>query len=162
LTVFIDRDGVINRRRVADWVKDWDEFEMLPGVPQALKLLKDQGFRLVLITNQRAIALNLFSREHLNSIHEKMNQAIIERGGAAFDAIYVCPHDRPDNCNCRKPQPGMFFQASADFPDIVLSDCYMFGDSESDRVAAEAAGCKGFYKIDDAHSLLDRVTEFLR
>ena len=160
-TVFIDRDGVVNRRLIDDWVKVWDEFELLDGVPEALKSLKNAGFRLVLVTNQRGLALGRFTRKALNDIHVRMNGLIVAKNGAAFDAIYVCPHDRHENCGCRKPQPGMLLQAVEDYPDIVLSECVMFGDSESDRGAAENAGCKGFYKIDDDHSLFDRVEEYL-
>lgn len=160
-TVFIDRDGVINRRLIDDWVKVWGEFDLLDGVPEALKSLKEAGFRLVLITNQRGIAVGKFNRQTLDDTHSKMNELIISKGGAPFDAIYVCPHDRHENCGCRKPQPGMILQAARDFPDIILSECYMFGDSESDRGAAENAGCKGFYKIDENHSLLDQVQRYL-
>lgn len=160
-TVFIDRDGVINRRLIDDWVKVWDEFELLAGVPEALKSLKDAGFRLILITNQRGIAVGKFTRETLDDTHAKMNELISSKGGAPFDAIYVCPHDRHENCGCRKPQPGMILQAAKDYPDIVLTECVMFGDSESDRGAAENAGCKGFYKIDQENSLNDQVKSYL-
>ncbi|MCM8535386.1 MAG: HAD family hydrolase [Lentisphaeraceae bacterium] len=161
-TVFIDRDGVINRRLIDDWVKVWEEFELLDGVPEALSLLKNADYRLILITNQRGIAVNKFTRETLDNTHEKMNELISSKDGAPFDAIYVCPHDRHEKCSCRKPQPGMILQAAQDFQDINLSECVMFGDSESDRGASENAGCKGFYKIDDEHSLLNRVKEYLK
>jgi histidinol-phosphate phosphatase family protein len=160
-TVFIDRDGVINRRLIGDWVKSWNEFEMLSGVPEALKALKDSGFRLVLITNQRCLALKLISREQLDEIHAAMNQALELSGGAAFDDIYICPHDRQDGCDCRKPQPGMLYQAREKYSDIDLSQCVMFGDSDTDEGAAVAAGCAGFYRIDEKFSLLDRVQEYL-
>jgi D-glycero-D-manno-heptose 1,7-bisphosphate phosphatase len=90
-----------------------------------------------------------------------MNDLISSKKGSPFDAIYLCPHDRHENCGCRKPQPGMLLQASQDFSDITLGDCVMFGDSESDRGAAENAGLQDFYKIDDEHSLLTRVKEYL-
>ena len=160
-TVFIDRDGVINRRLIGDWVKCWDEFDMLEGVPQALLSLKEAGFRLVLITNQRCLALGKIDRSQLNEIHSKMNESLIQNGGAAFDDIFVCPHDRNDGCDCRKPKPGMFFQATKKYSDIVLEGCHMFGDSDTDEGAAIAAGCKGFYKIDEHNSLLSRVKEYL-
>ena len=160
-TVFIDRDGVINRRLIGDWVKHWEEFDLLDGVPQALALLKANNFRLVLITNQRAIALNLLDFDRVNLLHSQMNDAIVSHGGAAFDAIYICPHDRHEKCDCRKPQPGMFLQAAKDFQDIDLPSCVMFGDSDSDGEAAMAAGCAKFYKIDEEFSLLDLVKQFI-
>ena len=160
-TVFIDRDGVINRRLVGDWVKKWEEFDMLPGVPEAIGKLKEAGFCCILITNQRGIALNLFSLEGLAEVHNKMNEKLKAEGSGEFDDIFICPHDRHENCNCRKPKPGLFFQATEKYPDIELKDTVMFGDKDTDREASEAAGCGAFYLIDDEVSLLDRVKEFL-
>ena len=160
-TVFIDRDGVINRRLVGDWVKKWEEFDMLPGVPEAIGKLKEAGFRCILITNQRGLALDLFSFDDLKSLHNMMNAKLKAEGGGEFDDIFICPHDRHENCNCRKPKPGLFFQATEKYPDIELKNTVMFGDKDTDREASEAAGCGAFYLIDDEVSLLDRVKEFL-
>jgi D-glycero-D-manno-heptose 1,7-bisphosphate phosphatase len=160
-TVFIDRDGVVNRRLIGDWVKVWSEFEVLEGVSKAIRLLKDVGFRVVLITNQRCLALGLIDRADLDEIHAQMNRQLEEQSGACFDDIFVCPHDRDDGCDCRKPRPGMFLQAVSKYPDIELSQCVMFGDSDSDEGAAQAAGCKGFYRIDESKSLFDQVKVYL-
>ena len=160
-TVFIDRDGVINRRRVADWVKTWEEFELLEGVPEALKLLKDAGNRLVLITNQRCLALGLINRQQLDDIHDSMNDLIVEKGGAALDDIFVCPHDRHEGCDCRKPKPGLILQAAAKYSDIKVDECPMFGDRDSDEGAANAAGCSAFYRVGEDKSFLDCVKEYL-
>jgi len=160
-TIFIDRDGVVNRRLIGDWVKCWSEFDLLPNVPEALALLKQHGYRLILITNQRALALKLFTAEELDEVHRQMNELIESKGGASFDAIYICPHDRHDNCNCRKPKPGMFFQAKKDFPDIEFSQCSMIGDSDSDGEAAISAGCSRFYKVDETNSLFDCTRQFI-
>ncbi len=160
-TVFVDRDGVINRRLVGDWVKKWEEFEMLSGVPEAIGKLKDAGYRCILITNQRGIALDLFTFDGLAEVHGKMNDKLKAEGGGAFDDVFICPHDRHENCNCRKPKPGLFFQAVEKYPDIQIKDTVMFGDKDTDREAAEAAGCRSFYLVDDEKSLLDCVNEFL-
>jgi D-glycero-D-manno-heptose 1,7-bisphosphate phosphatase len=160
-TVFIDRDGVINRRLISDWIKTWSEFEMLEGVPKSLRLLKDAGYRVILITNQRCLALGLINRAELDALHVKMNRHLEEQSAASFDDIFVCPHDRDDGCDCRKPRPGMFLHAANKYPDIDLSKCVMFGDSDSDEGAAVAAGCKGFYRIDESTSLLDQVKVYL-
>ena len=159
-TVFIDRDGVINRRLVGDWVKKWEEFDMLPGVPEAIGKLKKAGFRCVLITNQRGIALNLFSFEDLHEIHSKMNEEF-EPSGGKIDDIFICPHDRHENSDCRKPKPGLFFQAAEKYSDIKLSETVMFGDKDTDRQAAEAAGCGSFFLVDEENSLLDCVNKYL-
>ena len=160
-TVFIDRDGVINRRLIGDWVKKWQEFEMLPGVPEALGKLKHAGYRCILITNQRGIALDLFNFDDLKVLHNKMNEKLIKEGGASFDDIFICPHDRHENCGCRKPKPGLFYQAVEKYSDISLAETVMFGDKDTDREASEAAGCGAFYLVDDENSLLDCVNKFL-
>lgn len=160
-TVFIDRDGVINRRLVGDWVKKWEEFEMLSGVPEAIGKLKKSGYRCILITNQRGIALKLFSFDDLAELHQKMNDKLNIEGGGSFDDVFICPHDRHENCDCRKPKPGLFFQATEKYDDILLNDTVMFGDKDTDRQASEAAGCGGFYLVDDENSLLDCVNKYL-
>ena len=159
LTIFVDRDGVVNRRRIDDWVKSWDEFEFLPKAIEGLKLLSDAGCRLILVTNQRAIALGLFSEDDLAEIHDQM-LAEMSQYGVQFDAIYFCPHDRHENCQCRKPKPGMLIQAANDFS-LTLSECIMTGDSESDEAASVAAGCKNFYKVDDERTLYRIAQEIL-
>ena len=160
-TVFIDRDGVINKRLVGDWVKKWDEFEMLPGVPEAIGLLKKEGFRCLLITNQRGISLKLFDFDGLADVHKKMNEQLLTEGGGQIDDIFICPHDRHHNCDCRKPKAGLFFQAVEKYADIDLKKTAMFGDKDTDRQASEAAGCGSFYLVNDENSLLDCVKEFL-
>ena len=160
-TVFIDRDGVINKRPVGDWVKSWDEFKLLDGVPQALHLLKAAGCRLILITNQRCLALGLIDNQQLERIHQNMNELIEEKGGARLDDIFVCPHDRHEECDCRKPRPGLIFQAAARYSDIVLEECPMFGDRDTDEQAAAAAGCGTFFRVSDDKSFLDCVREYL-
>ena len=160
-TVFIDRDGVINRRLVGDWVKSWQEFEMLPGVPEAISKLKAAGYRCILITNQRGISLGLFDFDQLNEIHGTMNESFKQNGGGKIDDIFICPHDRHHNCDCRKPQPGLFFQAAEKYKDISLPETVMFGDKETDRDAAAAAGCGKFFMVSDKCTLLDCVEEFL-
>ena len=160
--VFIDRDGVINRRLIGDWVKSWSDFEFLPGVHQALSLLKKNGYYLILITNQRCLALNLITPEQLDQIHQQMNEHLKANGGTPLDDIFICPHDRHEGCSCRKPQPGLLLAAAEKYPNLKLNECVFFGDSDSDEGAANAAGCKQFYRIDEDHSLLDRVKGYLK
>lgn len=159
LTVFVDRDGVVNRRRIDDWVKSWDEFEFLPRAIEGLKLLKDAGCRLILVTNQRAIALGLMTEGGLAEIHAKMQSEMKEQS-VSFDAIYFCPHDRHENCDCRKPKPGMLIQAANDFS-LTLSECIMLGDSPSDETASVSAGCNKFYKVDEQKTLYKVAQEIL-
>ena len=116
--VFLDRDGVINRKLENDYVKSWDEFHFLPDVIEAIKALNEKGlpsseakgYLVIVVTNQRGIARGLMTEKDLEEIHRRMLREL-QRHGARIDDIFYCPHDIKDNCNCRKPQPGMLIQA---------------------------------------------------
>lgn len=138
-TVFLDRDGVINRRLPDDYVKSWKEFEFLPNVKEALAELSKNNLRLIVITNQRGIALGLMTEQELASIHARMI-AELNKAGVKITAIYHCPHDR-NQCDCRKPQTGLFLKAKQDFPEIDFARSVMIGDSVSDIEAGLKAGC---------------------
>ena len=154
-TVFLDRDGVINVRLVDDWAKTWDEFEFVEGSVEAVQMLKDAGYKLILITNQRAVSLGLLTMDGLREIHDKMQESF----GFKLDDIYICPHGR--ECTvCRKPAPGMLLDAAKDH-ELDLSETVFFGDSDTDKVAADAAGVGTFIKVSIEKTLLDCVKEFL-
>jgi histidinol-phosphate phosphatase family protein len=137
--VFLDRDGVINRRR-PDHVKTWDEFEFLPGALEALAALRSMNAPVVVVTNQGAVGRGLISAEELGRIHTRMLQTIRAAGGHV-EAIYACLHAPGEGCACRKPAPTLFKRASAELG-IRLSDSIMVGDSPTDVAAARAAGCR--------------------
>jgi len=139
--IFFDRDGVVNVRRVDDYVKTWDEFAFLPDIFSVLPRVREAGYLTILVTNQRGIARSLMSEASLATIHERMQAALQGRTGHRFDAIYYCPHDRDAACDCRKPLPGMLLQAAAEHG-IDLAASWMIGDSESDIEAGIAAGCR--------------------
>ena len=130
-TVFLDRDGVLNRKMPeGQYVTAWQHFHLLPGVPEAIAELNQAGLRVLVITNQRGIALGLYTPADVDHIHTEL-QAELAISGAKIDAFYFCPHDKKQ-CNCRKPLPGLFEQAQADFPDITAETSLMIGDSLSD------------------------------
>lgn len=140
-TVFLDRDGVINKKMPeGDYVKNWDEFEFLPGAIEAVKLLNQNGYQVYVITNQRGIARGLMTEEDLDDIHQKM-QRELKRQSVNIDDIYYCPHNYEDNCDCRKPKPGMLLQAASDH-NLDLTKAICIGDSNFDVEAGKAAGCK--------------------
>jgi D-glycero-D-manno-heptose 1,7-bisphosphate phosphatase len=139
LTVFLDRDGVINRRR-ADHVKSWAEFEFIPGSLQALARLRRMNGRVVVITNQASVGRRLLGPEELIGIHRRMREAVFISGGR-IDGIYACVHLPDEGCQCRKPGTRLFEQASAELG-IELSDSFMVGDSDSDVAAARAVGAR--------------------
>ena len=138
--IFLDRDGVINQER-KDYVKKLDEFRILDKTSDAINIIKNRGFLVIIITNQSAISRKLLSVETLNKIHEKL-QSYLEKYGTSFDGVYFCPHIPSENCECRKPKPGLIIQAVTDFK-IDLSQSYMIGNSETDLQAARNAGCNG-------------------
>ena len=137
--VFLDRDGVINRRR-PDHVKSWAEFEFLPGALDALSDLRAINAPVVIITNQGAVGRGLISADQLRDIHCRMLRAI-EAAGGHVSAIYTCLHAPAEGCACRKPKPALFHQASADLR-IDLPRSVMIGDSPTDVLAGRAAGCR--------------------
>jgi D-glycero-D-manno-heptose 1,7-bisphosphate phosphatase len=138
--IFFDRDGVVNQRRMDDYVKNWEEFHFLPDIFEVLPEVHSAGWTAVLVTNQRGIGRGLMSVADLEAIHRRMQEELIRSIGRGFDAIYHCPHDLGDNCDCRKPLPGMLVHAGTDLG-LSLPDSWMIGDSESDIRAGIAAGC---------------------
>jgi D-glycero-D-manno-heptose 1,7-bisphosphate phosphatase len=130
-TVFLDRDGVVNEKMPeGQYVTRWDQFKILPAVPESIRLLNDAGFRVLVVSNQRGIALGLYTSADVQAIHAKF-QNLLEAHGAHVDGFYFCPHDK-DQCNCRKPLPGLFEQAQTDLPEITAAGSAMIGDSISD------------------------------
>ena len=140
-TLFLDRDGVINKLRQNDYVKCWDEFEFLPGVFEALAKWKDHFKHIIIVTNQRGIGKGLMTDEDLNSIHQQMINEIEPHSGR-IDKIYYCSSLTEEDFN-RKPGIGMFQQAVNDFGDIIPETSLMIGDSESDMEFAENCGMMG-------------------
>jgi len=149
-TVFLDRDGILNEKMPEGrYVTRWDEFRVLPGVPAAIRRLNEAGLRVIVVSNQRGIALGLYSIGDVDAIHAKLQQQLAQ-AGAHLDAIFVCPHDR-DQCNCRKPLPGMFEQAVAQFPEITAAASVIIGDSLSDMEFGRHLGMRTIFVEVDAH-----------
>lgn len=147
--IFLDRDGTINK--YVGFLKNIDDFELLPGVPEAIKAINESGFLAIVVTNQPVIARGEVTLEQLHEIHDKM-ETLLGNEGAYLDAIYYCPHhphkgydgEIPEfkiECGCRKPKPGMLLQAAKDF-NIDLSQSWIIGDGENDILAGKAAGCR--------------------
>jgi D-glycero-D-manno-heptose 1,7-bisphosphate phosphatase len=129
--VFLDRDGVLNEKMPEGrYVTSWDDFHALPGVAEAVARLNRAGLRVVVVSNQRGIALGLYTAADVEAIHAAF-QELLNGQGAHVDAFFVCPHGR-GQCNCRKPLPGLFEQAAAEFPEITAATSVMIGDTRSD------------------------------
>ena len=136
--VFLDRDGVICRNR-RDHVKSWEEFVFLPGSLAALARLAAAPVRIVVVTNQAVINRGIVPVATVEDIHARMVDAIHAAGGRV-DRVLYCPHRPDEQCDCRKPQPGLPKQAAQEFG-VDLSRSYVVGDALSDVGAAKAAGC---------------------
>lgn len=140
-TLFLDRDGVINKRLENDYVKTIDEFEFLPGVLEALSMLKNKFYRIVVVTNQQGIGKGLYSIEDLNKIHSYMLSEV-EKNGGKIDKVYFSPYLKQENHPSRKPEIGMALKAREDFPLINFHNSIMLGDTQGDMDFAQKAGMK--------------------
>ena len=139
--VFLDRDGVVNRE-IGDYVTKVDHFVLNKGIGEAIKLLKQNGFFVIVVTNQGGISKGFYSLEEFYVINKFMI-SLLKNEGAEIDEVYFCPH-HPDvtKCLCRKPEPLMIEKAIARF-DIDREKSYLIGDAPRDVLAAERAGVKG-------------------
>ena len=168
--IFLDRDGTINK--YVGFLRQIDDFELIEGVSEAIKLINQSGYLAIVVTNQPVIARGEVSWEELNEIHKKM-ATLLGKDGAYIDGIYICPHhpdkgfegERPEykiDCDCRKPKPGLLLQAAKDF-NIDLKESYMIGDSHRDVEAGENAGVKKSIILEKnrQYLLLDTLKIFL-
>lgn len=137
--VFLDRDGTISKDSI-NHIKSWDEFHFLPNAKQGLKLLNEQNFHIIIITNQSVIAREMVTPAELDSIHRNMIKEI-EAAGGKIETIYYCPHYPDNGCSCRKPKPGLLLQAIKDHA-IDPKQSYMVGDRIMDIEVGKSVGCK--------------------
>jgi len=138
--IFLDRDGVINKE--ISYISNPDDFEFIEGSIEALKILEEKNFLLIVITNQAGIARGYYTEEMLKKIHNKMTR-ILKQNNIVLDDIFYCPHhpDFTGPCDCRKPEPGMILKAQIKH-NIDLTNSYMVGDTLSDIETGKKANCK--------------------
>jgi D,D-heptose 1,7-bisphosphate phosphatase len=134
--IFIDRDGTINVD--VHYLDNPDKFEMYPCVGEGVKKLKENGFKIIVITNQSGIARGYFTEKQLKNIHERMKKEF-QKFGIVLDGIYYCPHHPDDNCNCRKPKTGLFEKAIKEH-NIDVKKSYVVGDKILDIGAGKKIG----------------------
>jgi D-sedoheptulose 7-phosphate isomerase len=155
--IFLDRDGVINENR-EDYVKSWQEFVFLPNAKEAFKLLTENNFKIIIVTNQSVVGRGIITEKQLQEIHKKMLEEL-ESEGVKIEKIYYCPHTPWDNCTCRKPKPGMLLKASEELR-IDLKDVWFIGDDKADLGAGNAARCKTLL-VTEKENLLALVKKIL-
>jgi histidinol-phosphate phosphatase family protein len=158
--VILDRDGVLNERPPrAQYVRRPEEFHWLPGAQAALRLFQEAGYLVIVVSNQAGIARGAMTGADLARIHDRMRAEAAAAGGS-IDAIYHCPHDWDQDCECRKPKPGMLFSAQRDF-ELDLTRTPFIGDDERDAEAAAAAGCPALL-VSERATLLDIARGLVR
>ena len=142
--VFIDRDGTINEEK--EYLYRTDDFAFIPGAPQAIRLLNEAGFLVIVVTNQSGVARGFYTEEDVHLLHRYIASQL-EPFGARVDAWFYCPHHPAGRgsyalpCRCRKPLPGMLLEAAGRF-NIDLESSIMIGDKLVDMEAGVAAGCR--------------------
>lgn len=136
--VFLDRDGTIAYD--VHYCSHVEDFKLLPTVPEAIKLLNENNFKVIIVTNQSGIARGYFNKKTLAQIHQRMETELAQCR-ALVDAIYYCPHHPEKGCECRKPKTGLILQASKELG-LSLDRSFLVGDMQTDIKAGKAAGCQ--------------------
>lgn len=136
--IFLDRDGVLIENR-SEYIREWSHVKIFPGAIKALSHLHD--YKIVIVTNQSAVGRGLISLEIANEINKQLIE-VTRKSGGQIDGVFMCPHAPIDQCNCRKPNPGLLLQAAKELS-LDLSRSWMIGDAWSDLLAGKAAGVRG-------------------
>lgn len=158
---FLDRDGTINvKAKDGEYVERPEEVVLLTGAAKAIRRLNDSGLRVIVITNQRGIALGRFTHRDLEHIHSRLAELVTRQSGGHIDAFFYCPHEI-GTCLCRKPDVGLFLQAKERWPEIDFAASAMIGDSIADIAAGRALGMASIQLGVDANDLLSAVHHLL-
>ena len=156
-TLFLDRDGVINKKLEQRYVTNFDEFVFVKNSDIAIRKLHKIFKRILIVTNQQGIGKGIMTEDDLNLLHLQM-QRELSVDFDLIDKIYFCPCLELDNCNCRKPKTGMLENAKLDFPDMKIEDSFLVGDSDSDIIAGKKFGLSTI-KVSSAFTLFDWLTK---
>ena len=142
--IFLDRDGVINKdggHSDKGYITCWENFEFIPGVVEAIKKITTSGYKVIVISNQQGVAKGCYAKEELDTITENMTKTIRDAGGDIED-VYYCTHLKEENCDCRKPKPGLFLQAKDEHKIEDLRGLFFIGDTESDVQVGQREGLR--------------------
>jgi D-glycero-D-manno-heptose 1,7-bisphosphate phosphatase len=137
--VFLDRDGVLNQDP-PHYVHKIEDMVILPRVGEAIRLLNNAGFLVIVVSNQSGVGRGMYTKRDVEKFHEEMKDRLYEQGSWITD-FFFCPHTKEDNCECRKPKPGMILKAAEQFS-IDLQESWLIGDKRTDCEAADAAGVR--------------------
>jgi D-glycero-D-manno-heptose 1,7-bisphosphate phosphatase len=153
-TIFLDRDGVINKE--VNYLHEIDSFEFIDGIFEACKYFLNVGYEIIIITNQSGISRGYYNQDDYDILTKWMLERFKENDISILD-IFHCPHSPEDNCKCRKPKPGMIFAAKNKY-DINLSQSWLIGDKETDIIAANNAGISNTILVKSGHKINERET----
>ena len=148
-TVFLDRDGVINKE--VGYLHKIQDFEFIDGVFEACLYFKSLNYQIIVVTNQSGIGRGYYDEDDFHIINNWMLGQFKNKGIEILD-VFFCPHDPESNCDCRKPKPGMFNQANEKH-DIDMEKSWMIGDKEADVAAANSAGIKNTILVKSGHTI---------
>ena len=150
-TLFLDRDGVINQKLEGRYVTNFNEFVFVKNSDLAIRKLHKIFKRILIVTNQQGIGKGIMTEDDLNLLHLQM-QRKLNPDFDLIDKIYFCPCLEGDSCNCRKPKTGMLEEAKLDFPEIIIKNSFLIGDSKSDIEAGNKFGLKTI-KVNKTYTL---------
>lgn len=153
--IFLDRDGVINVDAGNGYVDNWKRFRFLPGSLEALRLLRENGYKVVVVSNQAGVAKGLYSLKELHAMTRRIKRAVEAHGGK-LTAVYYCPHQREDDCSCRKPKTGLFRKAKKRFG-MTFRESVLVGDSMVDIAAGKALRCQTILVLSGREALSHRA-----
>ncbi|OFX79043.1 MAG: hypothetical protein A2X12_05835 [Bacteroidetes bacterium GWE2_29_8] len=148
-SIFLDRDGVINKRIIGGYITSVEKLELLPGVTDAIKIFSNIFNKIIVVTNQQGIGKGLMTKEDLHSVHNNLIQQI-EQSGGRIDKVYFSPYLKAENSFLRKPNIGMGLMAKKDFNDINFNKSFMIGDSISDMQFGKRLKMKTVFISDNA------------
>ncbi len=161
IAAFLDRDGTINIKATeGEYVTGPDQVRLLAGAADAIRRLNDAGALVVVVTNQRGIALGRMSERDLVAVHQRLQELLADTAGGHVDAFMFCPHDVGE-CNCRKPGTGMLSRAQRRFPDIDMARSVLIGDTQSDVEAGKRFGVRTLLLGVDAPDLAGAVDDVI-
>ena len=138
--VFFDRDGIVNRAPGPGYVERWADFVLLPEFVETLRVVRRKGYEAVVVTNQRGVARGIMTQDAVDQIHRNLRTELKCRHKLELLDVLCCPHGK-DECDCRKPKPGMLLEAARRH-NLDLATSWMIGDNDSDVEAGRAAGCR--------------------
>ena len=153
--VLLDRDGVINRRIVSGYVTCWEKFVFLPSALEALRLLNEKNYRVIVVSNQAGVGKGLMTAAHLDEITRRFVAEVETQGGRIL-AVYYCTHRAEDGCECRKPKPGLLRRAQAEHH-FDFGRTFVVGDTEGDLLTAHAVGCPAIMVSDTRAAELEKL-----